>query len=160
VSYLRLSAPPATLSELAEELDGSFDVESAHASRVLACRIRRSAYEQQQRLLELSGPELDLHVETFVRDARALTSRLHRRAVAAVAVETDAAIALRWVDEDASILIEAVSARVASTLDEGPTRERLVLLAVDEAAYRQDARYDAVIGTKTPRAIERLEFRR
>jgi hypothetical protein len=171
VSYLRLSAPPATLSQLVEELDGAFDAQSPHALRVLACRIRRRAYEEQRSLLELAsafakpsgeptGSEHALRVEAFVREARALTSRLHRLAMTAGSGESDADIAIRWVDEDASILVEAVSARVASALEEGASRECLVSLAVEEAAHRRDAGYDAVIGTKTPRAIERLEFRR
>src|SRR5690606_946013 len=68
--------------------------------------------------------------------------------------------ALRWIDEDASILLETVSARVASVLPEGPVRERLVGLAVEEAEYRRKVGYDAVLEATTPRAIERLEFRR
>lgn len=145
--------------------------------RVFACMVRASGLDAQRQMLH----DVE-HAETREQAARAaqtfvsLASRATRgfRKVVtdaeALPLPSEVKVALRWVDEDISLFIEALTGTASVDLHQraGETREawneaasRLATEAVAEARYRKSRDYPSVgHDDATSRDVEHIEFRR
>lgn len=150
--------------------------EATRIARVFACVARASGVNAQREMLAALATETDREqrirlVQSFVASARRVTGA-YREMLARVArkdVPEEIRVALRWVDEDLSLLVESTAASASIHLheqaaDDGTHEElaaRLASEAVTEARYREQKEYPSVTSRDaTPREMEHLEFRR
>ncbi len=145
--------------------------------RVFACMVRASGLDAQRDMLSTieaaeTPDEASRSVSRFVLVAGRV-SRAYRELVArskVLSLPSEVAVALRWVDEDLSLFMEAIAATAsikvatrAESEDDGfqEVASRLAAEAVAEARYRKEHDYPSV-GTEaaTPRDVEHIEFRR
>jgi hypothetical protein len=192
------SCDPETSGSLAAELrdtiqlaqgakDGSPPSKAAvRQLRVFACLVRASGLEAQRGMLheieQASKPEQAMRAaQAFV----SLASRATRgfRTVVTEAAEMDlpseVQVTLRWVDEDISLFIEALTATASVEIHQraegdrarpggargdeawGEVASRLASEAVAEARYRKERGYPSVgHDDATSRDVEHIEFRR
>lgn len=180
-----LERPGSLLCELLEvvrasagEVDGSAASRAAvRRLRVFACMIRASGLEAQRAMLASvdaakTSEEATAATSTFSK----LAQRIARGYRALLAEGTkhrlpgEVDVALRWVDEDLSLFLEALAATASVHIHQRAEAEfdrwtehasRLAADAVAEARYRRERGYGA-IGTDaaSPREIEHFEFRR
>lgn len=164
------------LRAAANSTDGSApSTEAVRATRVFACLVRASGLEAQRAMLhdlELDNPPADSDqraVARFVtaaaRVAAAFRSVAGRRTAAELPDELQ--VALEWVDEDISLVLEALSATASVHLQSADgdawneLAGRLASHAVDEARYRKARGWSSVGRSDAgPRDVEHLEFRR
>lgn len=153
--------------------------------RVFACMVRASGLDAQRRMLheieQAPGPEQATRAaQTFV-SAASRAVRGFRKLVAeaeGVDLPSEVHVALKWVDEDISLFIEALTATASVEVHQrsaetergrhGEGREawsdaagRLASEAVAEARYRKKRGYPSVgHDDATSRDVEHIEFRR
>jgi len=166
------------LRKAAGAADGSREsAEAVRATRVFACLVRASGLEAQRAMLsdlELDGSPnasdqraVARFVTAAARVAGAYREVVLRRGGAHLPDELQ--VALEWVDEDISLVLEALSATASVQLQSaaassppwGELAARLAGHAVDEARYRKTRGWDSVgRADATARDAEHLEFRR
>lgn len=146
--------------------------------RVFACMIRASGLEAQRVMLAdvdaAATAEEAVHVTAaFAKSGRDL-ARSYRDVVAeakGLELSEEVKVALRWVDEDLSLFLEALiataSVKIHQRAEEEPEEgwsdlaSRLATEAVAEAKYRKEQGYPSVgSDDASPREIEHFEFRR
>ncbi|MFO0547813.1 MAG: hypothetical protein U0271_05470 [Polyangiaceae bacterium] len=206
LSYVRLAVPELPFSELTTAiLDGEHgtlldqlretlraaqgsengSVESRNAVRrlrVFACLVRASGLEAQRAMLGELDPKAALRAANAFAALTARVTGDYRAVLAesrAWSLPDEVGVALRWVDEDISLFVEALAGTASVELHQRATpnggrgatvpaadacREaasRLASCAVLEARYRRDSQYPSV-GTDdaSPRDVEHIEFRR
>ncbi|NUP07344.1 MAG: hypothetical protein HOW73_14935 [Polyangiaceae bacterium] len=145
--------------------------------RIFACMIRASGLEAQRVML---ADVDDARTAEQAAHATASFAKLaHRIAAAYRAVIDDSAkmdlsgecrVALKWVDEDLSLFLEALVATASVRVHQraqsegdrwGDVASRLAAEAVIEARYRRARGYESVGNDDaSPRDIEHFEFRR
>ncbi len=181
-SYVRLAVPETRVSELEPAivnieagLDRGDDA-AVCALRLFVCRARRVFREELDRL-EDQGEWSPGDAARLAAEVSAMLTRFRQVAMRADdGSEGELAVAVRWVDEDLSLNVESMLIRLTGWLenttfesheDERSERvqARIVELAVEEARYRRDVGYPAVVGGNgcvdpSSRDMERLEFRR
>jgi hypothetical protein len=145
--------------------------------RVFACMVRASGLEAQRGMLHevehAEGPEqASRAAQTFVTLASRATRGFRKLVEEAegLTLPSEVRVALRWVDEDISLFVEALTATASVDLHQraGAGREawtdaagRLASEAVSEARYRKARGYPSVgHDDATSRDVEHIEFRR
>lgn len=151
--------------------------EAVRAARVFACLVRASGLEAQRAMLgALSfGGAPDESDQRAVARFLAAATRVSAafRAVASTQAEEvlseELQVALRWVDEDISLVLEALAATASVHVQNaaagepawGELASHLAGRAVDEARYRKTRGWSSVGKSHaTARDVEHLEFRR
>jgi hypothetical protein len=158
--------------------DGSEASKQAiRATRVFACLVRASGLEAQRALLQeldLAGPPDGSDQDAVVRflGASSCVSAAYRKVLAEIDRQTlpdELDVALQWVDEDISLVLEALAATASVNVQGaaakhpawGEIAARLAAHAVGEARYRKDHGWGSVgKADATARDAEHLEFRR
>lgn len=181
-------AAPPTKQTLLAELEASIDVargakDGSEASniairraRTYACLVRAAGLARQRELLEMIGVAVEPRdvtklVGAFLRTSRAVASSL--RSVIERSTDADLPpelrVALRWVDEDISLVLETLAATASIKVQERAERDprwceiagRLAGEAVAEARYRERVNYPSVgRSDASARDVEHIEFRR
>ncbi len=168
-SYVRFALPELCVGDLGDAQDrleralGDDEAAAVRATRLFGCRVHRALDVELDRLGRQAPIEREVArdvafgMQEVLGRFRRLVSRCDDGG------EGELAVAMRWVDEDLSLKLEATLVRLGQ-LTADPGVGALVPLAVEEARYRQDAGYPTVVdGSDTPRdsrEMERLEFRR
>jgi hypothetical protein len=158
--------------------DGSkASAEAVRATRVFACLVRASGLEAQRAMLAeltLEGPPRDTDqraVAHFLSAARTVAASFREVAGAHADQQLceELRVALSWVDEDISLVLEALAATASVQLQSAAGGHpgwaelagRLAGHAVDEARYRQEHGWSSVgRSDANARDVEHLEFRR
>lgn len=167
-----------TLELASEHEDGTAESKAAvHALRLFACTVRASGLEAQRHMIAdvesaSSSDAVAALTLGFTRLAQRIASGYRRVLVESerLRLPGEVKVALKWVDEDLSLFLEALvataSVRVhlrAKTPHDGWTEvaSRVATEAVNEAKYRKERSYPSV-GTDdaSPREVEHFEFRR
>lgn len=168
-SYVRLAVPEtrvreldAALSELNHALDADADT-AVRALRLFACRVHRVLAVELSRL-EGRAPVAEREACTV---ASAIADVLARFREVALRVDdggqSELAVAARWIDEDMSLDAESTFVRLGQVVGGTQGTAATIAFAVNEARYRSEAGYAAVLdGDLDPsgRDMERMEFRR
>lgn len=158
--------------------DGSkASTEAVRATRVFACLVRASGLEAQRAMLqdlELDEPVVESDrraVARFVTSASRVAGA-YRQVVgrhAAAQLPDELKVALEWVDEDISLVLEALAATASVHIQNtarsdpawGELAARLASHAVEEARYRKAKGWGSVgRADASARDVEHLEFRR
>lgn len=176
----------ATIHRASGHEDGSPDSKNAvRRLRVFACMVRASGLEAQRGMLheiEHSGgaDPACRAAQTFVSIASRATRGFRKLVAEAEGLDlpSEVRVALKWVDEDISLFIEALTATASVEIhqrakEEGPrpppagqeawaeVAGRLASEAVSEARYRKGRGYPSVgHDDATSRDVEHIEFRR
>jgi hypothetical protein len=145
-------------------------------ARTFACLVRASGVAAQRRIFAMinAGAEPSEAGHLVVGFARTASRVAHAfRAVLASAegkrLPTELSVALKWIDEDISLVIEALTANASVRIQERSAgnaawcemASRLAAEAVAEARYRETKQYPSVgTGEASPREMEHIEFRR
>lgn len=198
LSYVRLAVPELSFASAAEACeeggwlvadlrealdrsagheDGSVESRAAvRKLRVFACMIRASGLDAQRIMLG------DVDAARTAEEAAAATTTFarlgHRIAEGyrtliepgAERLSGEVRVALKWVDEDLSLFLEALVATASVRIHQRAPVEgdrwadvasRLAAEAVVEARYRRDRGYESVgADDASPRDVEHFEFRR
>ncbi len=194
-SYVRLAAPNISFSKLASNAPdaplswvrdllahcGGITADSTHAHgavrdlRVFASLVRASGLSAMRAMLtRASTYDIDHTrelVASFASDCTAIRSSL--QLIVGSASETQlpvtVTVAMRWTDEDVSMVIETLCAnaalelthRLSGTPHANQIVQMLVTCAVAEAKHRVDAGYDTTPSRNaTERELEHIEWRR
>lgn len=167
-----------SITEASESSDGStISRATVRRLRVFACMVRASGLDAQRAMLtgveEAEGPEAASRIVSRLLMLSGRVSRGFRRLLVdteRLTLPSEVRVALRWVDEDLSLFLEAISATASVQIaqrsqepDDGwaEIAGRLASDAVAEARYRKEHSYPSV-GTDdaSPREVEHIEFRR
>ena len=179
------------LSELERALKGAENSEDGsdasriaiRRARVFACLVRASGLDAQRTFLaQIDGPQglatAAQHTARFTKSVGEV-ARSYRAILATAAKRSlphEVNVALKWVDEDMSLVLETLIANASVRIHEkaqgpsgnGPAEPawsdiaaRLAAEAVAEARYREEHEYPSVgRGDASPREMEHIEFRR
>lgn len=167
-----------TVREAVDSSDGSAVSRSTvRRLRVFACMVRASGLEAQRTMLtgvaDAQRAEGAARIVSRLLSLSTRVSRGYRRLIIDARewdLPSEVAVALRWVDEDLSLFLEAISATASvqiaersSEVDDGwsDVAARLASDAVSEARYRKEHGYPSVgHDDASPRDVEHIEFRR
>lgn len=167
----------ASVLEARGSLDGTEPSRLAiRRARTFACLVRAAGLARQRELLEMIGIAVEPRdvtklVGAFLRTSRAVATALRGVIERASKVELppEVVVALRWVDEDISLVLESLAASASIKVQERAERDprwceiagRLAGEAVAEARYRERANYPSVGHAEaSARDVEHIEFRR
>ena len=157
--------------------DGSTPSRTAiRRARTFASLVRANGLEAQRVMLAEALASTDANAATprvaaFVRSATRV-AKAYREVLAkseGLGLPVELRVALQWVDEDLSLVLEALTASASVRLQEQAPNDpayadlarRLAGDAVNEARYREQKKYNSVgSGGATARDVEHIEFRR
>jgi len=151
--------------------------QAIRATRVFACLVRASGLEAQRAMLQAlelnrAPGESDQHAVVRFVGASSCVTTAYRTVLAEIdraELPEELDVALQWVDEDISLVIEALAATASVNVQAAVTKHpawsevaaRLAAHAVGEARYRKDHGWGSVgKADATARDAEHLEFRR
>lgn len=145
-------------------------------ARTYACLVRAAGLARQRELLDAIAVaaeprEVTKLVGAFLRTSRGVASslRLVIERASKLDLPPELLVALRWVDEDISLVLETLAATASIKVQERADRDprwceiagRLAGEAVAEARYRERASYPSVgRSDASARDVEHIEFRR
>lgn len=166
------------LADATGAVDGSVPSKAAvRKLRVFACMIRASGLEAQRLMVgeveeAKTAEEAGAATSRFASLANRISGSYRKMLVDSEKMDLpdEVRVALKWVDEDLSLFLEALVATASVKIHQRATKaddgwsevaSRLASEAVLEARYRKERKYPSVgSDDASPRDVEHFEFRR